>query len=41
MDRVVGSTVLDMGTATESKTIEVDRLEFGKRYQVFGHTDRD
>jgi len=25
----------------ESKTIEVDQLEFGKQYQVFGRTDRD
>ena len=41
MDRVVGNTVQELGSATESKTIEVDRLVFGKQYQVFGHIDRD
>jgi len=41
MDLVVGSTVLDMDTVMESKTIEVDQPGFGKRYQVFGRTDRD
>jgi len=40
MGRVVGNTVLDIRMVAESKTIVVDQLGFGIRYQVFGRTDR-